>query len=135
MKNTMNNVKAKIMKHLSNKPISVTKLANLLGLDRNLVLGNVKKLVRDKVIKSKRGQNGGVYVGETIAMKQYTAPKTSYTSRNFKQPSLAKCGHVTQIGRYFHCEACKPNLESDDGLLVYFQTEEEYEDVMENNCE
>lgn len=34
---------------------------------------------------------------------------------------VAKCGHVTKIGRYFKCEKCQPDLESDDGDLTYFQ--------------
>lgn len=41
---------------------------------------------------------------------------------------LAKCGHVSSEGRYFNCENCQPVLPEDDGDLVYFQSESEFED-------
>jgi hypothetical protein len=52
-----------------------------------------------------------------------------------KQVRVAKCGHISKIGRYLKCEKCLETLPEDDGDLVYHQTELEPEDFIEENCE
>lgn len=61
---------------------------------------------------------------ETKVKRKYV--KRSDAVANFRK---SRCGHVSKIGRYFYCEECKPELESDDGDLTYFQIDDEFEEI------
>lgn len=56
-----------------------------------------------------------------------TKVKRKYVKRNVFAASTrkAKCGHVSKEGRYFKCENCQPELESDDGDWNYFNLSDE----------
>ncbi len=43
----------------------------------------------------------------------------------------AKCGHYSYKGRYRDCEKCVPVLPEDDGDLIYFQPEDDFDSVVE----
>lgn len=55
--------------------------------------------------------------------------RRKYVKRDNVQLRKAKCGHVSQIGRYFKCEECQPVLPSEDEWLYHG------DEIVEDNCE
>lgn len=51
--------------------------------------------------------------------------KKMYVSKNHTSTDkrVARCGHISKIGRWFKCERCVKDLSEDDGDLVYHQLE------------
>jgi hypothetical protein len=53
--------------------------------------------------------------------------KRKYVKRDVVADTVrkAKCGHITKEGRYFKCEKCLPQLDTDDGDWNYFNLTDE----------
>lgn len=60
-----------------------------------------------------------------------TKVKRKYVKRGDEVANyrLAKCGHMSKLGRYFKCESCLEELPSDDGDLIYHQIDDEFEEI------
>lgn len=64
---------------------------------------------------------------DTKISKLTNKPVRKYDKKDYVASSrrVARCGHVSLEGRYFKCENCVPELESDDGEWNYFNLTEE----------